>query len=73
MLRNSLWWMVDAFKLVDGTAHTGVLDTWTVVMLLMTAIAYQIIFRQMPLTCKEDTIILKFLKIYTMSLTKFTM
>lgn len=65
--------MVDAFKLVDGTAHTGVLDTWTVIMLLMSTIAYQIIFRHMPLTSKEDKIILKFLKIYTMSLTEFTM
>lgn len=62
--------MLYAFKLIDATAHIIVLDTWTIIMLLMTAVAKQIMFSQMPLTYKEYAIILRVLKIYTMSSAK---
>lgn len=58
------------FQAHQSTAHTRVLNSGTVIMLLMIAIAYQTTFSHVSLTPEEGVIIPRFLKSYTMFFVK---
>lgn len=65
--------MLCAFKLINETAHTTMLDTWAIIVFLIAAIPYQTAFSQMLLPSREDAIILGILKVCTTSSAKLMM